>query len=392
MLMSFRRAGAHFRANPATIGGRRRRLRRVFGSTVASAVVVSVSIAGAQWLSAGTGSGFAKARNAEPLRTVSAEASPMLYPGGTGDLTLTVANDNPYDINLMRVEPNGTATSGVAACDDPGNGVSFATVSGTWLVPRNGSGTFVLPGSVSMSESSPDACQGQTFAIQVRLAGEQRTGPIAPRLELTPTSATFPDQEVGTTGAAQRFTVRNVGNAGTTDLAAVLAGTEASSYLITANTCTQLAQGASCAIDVAARPTKRGTLAGELRVSAAGQAQMATLTVKGLQALVVGFSNHFGNVTVGQSRTIAVRVQNFGDATSGPFSSIRFGSGSVTPEGTFTILGSTCGAPLAPGATCTVDLRFTPPAQASYGGSLITVAIPGTPSGGHFAVQQGNGV
>ena len=389
--MALRRAGAHDRAEHRTTGGRNRRLRRVFASTVASAVFVTVSVAGAQWLAAGTGSGFAKARRAEPLRTVAVEASPMLYPGGSGDLTLTVANDNPYDINLTRVEPDGAATSGVSACDDPGNGVAFTAVSGTWLVPRNASGTFVLPGSVSMSETSPDACQGQAFTIPVRLAGEQRTGPIAPRLEVTPASATFPDTEVGTTSASQRFTVTNAGNAGTTDFAAALAGTEASSYLIAANSCTQLAQGASCAIDVATRPTKRGTLPAELRVSAAGQTQVATMTVKGIQAVVVGFANHFGNVTVGQSRTLAVRVQNFGDATSGPIS-IRFGNGSVTPEGTFTIVGSTCGAPLAPGATCSVDLRFTPPAVAQYGGALITVATPGTPAGGHFATQQGNGV
>lgn len=373
-------------------GMKGRRRRRAFASAVGSVVVVTVTVASAQWLAAGTGEGFSKARTAEPLRTVSAEAAASLYPGATGDLALTVANDNPYDINLTKVSPNGPVTSGLAACDDPGNGVAFAEVSGTWLVPRNGTVNLVLPGSVTMAESSPDACQGRRFTIPVALSGAQRVGPIAPRLTLSPASFTYPDQEVATTSGPQRFTVTNAGNAATTDLAAVLGGTEASSYTIIANTCGQLAPAASCAIDVAARPTKRGTLVAELQVSAAGATQRAALTVKGIQALVVGFSNHFGNVTVGQSKTLAVRVQNMGDATSGPISSIRFGSGSVTPEGTFTIVGSTCGAPLAPGAACNVDLRFTPPQVGQFGGSLITVATPGTPPSGHFAVQQGNGV
>ena len=386
--MGLRRSTTEIGTNEGKKGRRR---RRAFMSAVGSVLVVTATVASAQWLAAGTGEGFSKARTAEPLRTVSAEAAASLYPGATGDLALTVANDNPYDINLTKVSPNGPVTSGQAACDDPGNGVAFAEVSGTWLVPKNGSVTLVLSGSVSMAESSPDACQGQRFTIPVALSGAQRVGPIAPRLTLSPSSFTFPDQEVGTTGGPQRFTVTNVGNAATTDLAAVLVGPEASSYTITASTCGQLAPAASCAVDVAARPTKRGVLGAGLQVSAAGATQTATLTVKGIQAQVVGFSNHFGNVTVGQSRTLPVRVQNIGDATSGPLT-IRFGSGTGTQEGTFTIVGSTCGAPLAAGASCTVDLRFTPPQVGQFGGSLITVANPGTPPTGHFAVQQGNGV
>ena len=298
--MGLRRSTTEIRSDTGKKGRRR---RRAFMSAAGSVVVVTATVASAQWLAAGTGQGFSKARTAEPLRTVSAEAAASLYPWATGDLALTVANDNPYDINLTRVSPNGAVTSGLAACDDPGNGVAFAEVSGTWLVPKNGTATLVLPGSVSMTESSPDACQGQRFTIPVALSGAQRVGPIAPRLTLSPTSFTVPDQEVGTTSAAQRFTVTNVGNAGTTDLATSLGGTEASSYTITANTCSQLASGASCTVDVAARPTKRGTLVGELRASAAGATQVATLTVKGIQALIVGFSNHFGNVPVGQSKT-----------------------------------------------------------------------------------------
>lgn len=112
----------------------------------------------------------------------------------------------------------------------------------------------------------------------------------------------YGDQEVGTTSPAQRFTVGNTGNAATTDLAAALS--DATHFTITANTCGQLPPGASCTLDVAARPASRGTFTAQLQVSAGAQAQSAALTVKGVQAVVVPESMSFGSLPVGQERVV----------------------------------------------------------------------------------------
>ena len=153
-----------------------RRWRRVALITCTVAATLVAGVAFAQWLASGTGSGYAKARSAEELTTRAAAASETLYPGGDGDLTLTITNPNPYPVTVAEVVAAGVVVSSSSECDDAGNGVAFTDQTGLSLgVPADDSTSVTLPGSVTMAESSPDACQGATFTIPVSLSGVSGT-------------------------------------------------------------------------------------------------------------------------------------------------------------------------------------------------------------------------
>ena len=134
-------------------------------------------VALAEWLANGTGSGYAKAGNAQNLTTSAAVASASLYPGGTGDLALTVNNPNQFPVTVTSVVGAGPIVSSSAACNAAGHGVTFTSQTGLSLaVPANGSASFVLADSVAMAATSANECQGATFEIPIALTGVSGTG------------------------------------------------------------------------------------------------------------------------------------------------------------------------------------------------------------------------
>jgi hypothetical protein len=143
----------------------------VAGGVVAG--LMASGIAWAAWTANGTGEGYTKATTAVALTTddVSATTVGQLYPGGSGDVKLTINNPNPYPVQVTSITGNGTivADSGHAGCTT--TGVSFANQTGTWNVAANGETAVTLTGAASMSNASLNACQGATFTIPVALSG-----------------------------------------------------------------------------------------------------------------------------------------------------------------------------------------------------------------------------
>ena len=141
---------------------------------VASGLVAGMMASGvawAAWTADGTGNGYAKATTAEVLTTSDASASTtaQLYPGGSGDVKVTINNTNDYAVNVTSITGNGAITADKAGCTV--TGVSFANQTGTWNVAANGSSTVTLTGAASMSNASDNACQGAVFTIPVALSG-----------------------------------------------------------------------------------------------------------------------------------------------------------------------------------------------------------------------------
>jgi hypothetical protein len=139
----------------------------VAGGLVAG--MMASGIAWAAWTADGTGSGYAGATTAEALTTSPATASADLYPGSTGDVTVTINNPNDYAVNVTSITGNGTITDDKAACTV--TGVTFATQTGTWNVAANASSTVTLADAASMSNASDTGCQGAVFTIPVALSG-----------------------------------------------------------------------------------------------------------------------------------------------------------------------------------------------------------------------------
>ena len=123
------------------------------------------------WTATGSGTGTASAGTAQSLTTtVASVTGGLLYPGGTGDVRLTVNNPNPFPVKISAVTSMGSATSSSATCDANGNGVTFTDRTNlNQPVPAGGSATFSLLGAAAMDIASDDACQGATFTLPVAL-------------------------------------------------------------------------------------------------------------------------------------------------------------------------------------------------------------------------------
>lgn len=135
-------------------------------------VLVGATAAYAAWTTNGTGTASAKAGTASPLTTTAAAVTTnLLFPGGTGDVKITINNPNPYNVRITQVAGSGTITAagGTGTCTT--TGVTFTTQTGTYDVSANSSATFTLAGAAAMSTASQDGCQGATFTIPVALTG-----------------------------------------------------------------------------------------------------------------------------------------------------------------------------------------------------------------------------
>jgi hypothetical protein len=129
----------------------------------------------AAWLATGSGTGQATAGVAVDLVVSPATPDDLLYPGGSADVGLEITNPNPYPVLVTSIVGDGPITSGVPACDDPGNGVGFADQSGSWDVDAGQTVQIHLPGAASMALTSPEECQGESFSIPVTATGAAGT-------------------------------------------------------------------------------------------------------------------------------------------------------------------------------------------------------------------------
>jgi hypothetical protein len=140
--------------------------------------------------------------------TISAVASPaasnLLYPGGTGDAVVTIANPNPFPVTITAAQlptsttyATGYTTSGLTTMQTR---CSAATPSGvTWAFASTSSGSshtlttpltvgasgaannplvVTLTGDASMGTSSPVACANTYFSMS-SLTGVTATGGAA---------------------------------------------------------------------------------------------------------------------------------------------------------------------------------------------------------------------
>ncbi|GAA2526448.1 hypothetical protein [Winogradskya humida] len=155
-----------------------RRGKVILGIAAAAAVLANAGVAWAYWSLEGAGSGVVVAGSAVALKLEAhSDDSRPLYPGGTANLTVTVANQNDFPIRITAITPdpaeimadtdhreNGCLTTGVV--------VSADVLNVSWQVPKNTIGVFTVPNGLRMTNDSDSACQGATFTIPVRADGQ----------------------------------------------------------------------------------------------------------------------------------------------------------------------------------------------------------------------------
>jgi hypothetical protein len=166
-------------------------------------------------------------------------------------------------------------------------------------------------------------------------------------------------------------TLKNTGTLAVTISSIALGGTNPASFQQIGTCGTSLAVGASCSIYVAFHPASAAALTGTLSVTdnATGSPQKVTLTGTGTAAPSVKLSVTtlaFPATAPGStSAAKAVTLTNGGTATL-TLTSIALAGANPTD---FEEL-NTCGATLAPSASCVVYVAFKPAAAAAYKGTL----------------------
>jgi hypothetical protein len=222
--------------------------------------------------------------------------------------------------------------------------------------------------SVTFTPTAPGPRAG-AVAVTDSAAGSPQTLPLsgnggqAPIVTLTPTSLTFVGQVLGGTSAAQVVTLSNTGSAALSISSITVSGDFAQ-----LNTCgSSVAPGFSCKISVSFTPTALGNRYGSLTITdnASNSPQTVILSGTGLAAPVVTLSTSsltFASQSIGTtSAPQAVTMTNTG---SGALTIT-----SIVTTGDFAQI-NTCGTSLAAGATCTINVTFTPAAAGSLTGTL----------------------
>ena len=309
--------------------------------------------------------------------------------GTSTTVQTTVTNSGNLSLTL-----GSPSFSGVAAADYALDGSSTCTSGGA--VAASSSCVMVVRFSPSV-----DGARNATLSIPhnapgsphlVTLSGTATPIPT-PTISADAAALNFADTQLGA-HTAQVFNVQNVGDAALTFSAFTRTGTGAADYTLggTCSASTPLAPAASCTVSVTFAPGALGSRPASLTIgsNASNGAYVLALTGQGIPvpvpvATLSTLLVDFGNQTIGglyQPRTVT--LSNTGTATLNLTSIALTGTGfSIANPGS-------CGASLAPSASCEIRIQFDPATQANATGTLSVVSdAAGSP---HQVAVQGSGV
>jgi hypothetical protein len=191
---------------------------------------------------------------------------------------------------------------------------------------------------------------------------------------------------VSTQAYNQTTTLTNSGTAPLSITSFAISGTNASSFTIVTNTCgMSLAAGANCTVTVGFTAIAAGTYTATLTATdnafPTTQTVALTGTVSGtpiasLTPALLSFSTNAGTSSASQTATL----KNTGTANLTITSLALAGTNASSFSQT-----NTCGSTLAAGASCTVNLLFTPSAAGTFTASLTVTDNSGSSSAGPSA-------
>jgi hypothetical protein len=194
---------------------------------------------------------------------------------------------------------------------------------------------------------------------------------IAPALQIFPTSLTFAAQSVGTPSPSQTITLSSTATSSVTIKGITITGANAGDFTENGNCSAVLGAGASCQITVIFKPTAAGNRSASISISdnAAGNPHSMSLTGTATQAAVSLSPStvNFANQLVGTaSAPVALTVTNTGSGAL-VIGSIAFPGANAAD---FTQK-NTCTTPVAPAATCLINVTFMPSAVGSRTATMV---------------------
>src|SRR3989475_765771 len=208
---------------------------------------------------------------------------------------------------------------------------------------------------------------------------------IAPAVTLAPTNLAFGTQRLSTTSPAQTVTLTNSGTATLSITSIALAGSNPGDFAVAGSGVAPcplaggpVAASASCAFTVTFTPAATGGRAATVTITddAPGSPQSVSLTGTGVTpptATLSATSSAFGNQRVGTTSAAQnLTLTNNGGTplnltsitiTGAQAADFAFAAGNTCPTGAGSV---------APGASCTISISFTP---AATGARTATVTI-----------------
>jgi hypothetical protein len=153
------------------------RTRSILTAAAVAAVLVNAGAVWAYWQITGSETGRANAGAVVELNLRGrSDLNKPLTPGSTGNLTVTLTNDNDFPIRITSVS---SAPGTIMAddehrengCVDHGVTVAQDAFKVRWDVERNHVGAFIVPDGLAMAATSNPACTGAVFTVPVLVSG-----------------------------------------------------------------------------------------------------------------------------------------------------------------------------------------------------------------------------
>jgi hypothetical protein len=311
---------------------------------------------------------------------------------GVNRIKVTAAND-PLTFGLQA--PNTTSAAQTITITNLGTGavpITSVAASGDFA-QTNTCGTS-LPGNgtctISVTFTPTVATGNRTGAITITdgAVGSPHTvgltGTVAAAVAVfTPTALTFDGQLTGSTSAVKTVALSNTGNT-----ALVLTSIAASGNFAQTNNCgTSVAVNASCTISVTFTPTATGARTGAITVTdnASGSPHSVSLTGTGIAPVGSISPNSLTFASQPLNTTSVYQTVTLSNTGTAPLN-----VNSVAITGAFALNNNTCGSSVAAGASCTIQVTFTPTVT---GTSTGTLTVADSASGSPRVVSlTGNGI
>lgn len=228
------------------------------------------------------------------------------------------------------------------------------------------------------------------------IVSDTYNGPVnttpTPAATLDPATVPFGNQNINTTSAVRTVTLSNPGSAPLAVDNISLAGTDANRFAQTNNCGASLSPGNSCTIDVTFTPNALSSFSANLTVAtnAAGSPHTVALNGTGVNP-APGVALNPTSINFGNQQLAITSLPQTITLTNNGTAPLTINGLNITGTNTSDFAQtSTCVSPLNAGASCTIDVTFTPSATGNRTASL-SIASTAT-SSPHTIPLNGNGV
>lgn len=319
------------------------------------------------------------------------DAALSFSPSPVGFATTTVGSES----QSQTVDVHNTGAAAVAVDQivvEGGDSGEFKLNGGNcgWIEPDQHCSVWAsfAPGSQGAKVASLVVKPKEAPEQAVALTGEA----VPAQLAFAPTSHDFGIQRVNRGDGSATLQLFNVGEAAAQLGSVGIGGANPGNFWTNGGDCwggRWLAPGESCNVQVGFNPWQTVAYEAELQASAHGTTFAAPLTGFGGRAQVEPASNpvDLGSVAAGSAGPVETIVLTNDGNLPGSFFIAVVAGGSV---GSFQLIDESCtAAPVEPGATCTVQIRFVP--QES-GPKTARLALFGEDDGGTMVMLTGEGL